>query len=312
MENSSIDELVAAQHGMVSRAQMRTVGATEGQLRWRIRPGGPWQVLLPGVYATFTGTVTPLQWWQGALLYAGAGAVLTGEPALYLQGIGEPRNPRIPVLVGHERHRASRKQVSIFRTERMPVTERVAGLVVADPVRATVDACRIALDVFRVRALITEALRSPHVGVSDLAREVDEGQSRGSARLRAVLGEYGAGVRSVAEAVARERVLALPLPVPLFNVDLLTPDGRFLARPDVYWAEAGLVLEIDSRRHHGDMEGWEHTQRRHTKLSAQGLTVLHASPHRIQQSWVPLGREIVSAHAIGCTRPPPRVIIAAA
>ena len=43
---------LAAQHGVISRAQTVACGMTAGTLRHRIRAGGPWQPLLPGVYLT--------------------------------------------------------------------------------------------------------------------------------------------------------------------------------------------------------------------------------------------------------------------
>jgi hypothetical protein len=264
-----IDALIASQRGIVSRGQLLQLGVSENELQWRIRSSGPWQVLLPGVYATFTGRLTQDQWWQAALLYAGKTAALTGEPALALWKIRHQENPRIPVLIDHHRQRRSRERVSIFRTERMPWTRTVSGLLVVAPVRATADACRLLRDLGDVRSVVTEALRSRVVHVDDLAREVDEGQRRGSARLRSVLTEYSAGIRSVAEAEARDKLLA-------------APDGTFLARPDAYWPDASLAFEVDSRQHHGDMEDWEHTQRRHARLSAYGVMVMHASPRRIR------------------------------
>lgn len=303
-----LDALVASQRGVVSRRQLLLLGLTRSQLRWRIRHDGPWQVVLPGVYATFTGQLSRLQWWQVALLYAGEGAALTGEPALLLWGVDDAqRNPRIPVLVEHERHRGSRERVSVFRTERMSVTTTISGLHVVEPVRATADACRLLADVRDVRAVVTQALRSPKVRLNALSHEVDEGQRRGSALLRRVLSEYSAGVRSVAEAEARERLLRLPLPAPLFNVDLFAADGTFLARPDAYWPEASLAFEVDSRQHHGDMADWERTQRRHARLSAYGVMVMHASPQRITTAWPPLGREVVAAYHVGRSRPSARV-----
>ena len=44
------------------------------QFRHRIRPGGPWQRLLPGVYLTVTGTPTRRQLEVAALRCAGTAA----------------------------------------------------------------------------------------------------------------------------------------------------------------------------------------------------------------------------------------------
>jgi hypothetical protein len=39
-----------AQQYVISRAQALACGLTIGALRHRTRPGGPWRILLPGVY----------------------------------------------------------------------------------------------------------------------------------------------------------------------------------------------------------------------------------------------------------------------
>ena len=47
---------------------------------------GRWRVLLPGVYATFTGPVGPMAMVWSAVLYAGTGAAACGPTALWLTG----------------------------------------------------------------------------------------------------------------------------------------------------------------------------------------------------------------------------------
>ncbi len=47
--------LLAHQHGVISRAQVLASGITAEGLRHRVRRGGPWQRLLPGIYLTVTG-----------------------------------------------------------------------------------------------------------------------------------------------------------------------------------------------------------------------------------------------------------------
>lgn len=92
-----MDAVLGAQRGIITRAQALRAGMTDDAVRWRVRLGGPWRIILPGVYATFTGTLTELQRWQAALLYGGHGAALTGLPALRLARVArlacEGRSP---------------------------------------------------------------------------------------------------------------------------------------------------------------------------------------------------------------------------
>ena len=65
-------------------------GMTESTLQHRLRVGGPWQRLLPGVFLTVTGVPTSDQRDVAALLYAGPGSLLTGTAALRLWGVRAP------------------------------------------------------------------------------------------------------------------------------------------------------------------------------------------------------------------------------
>lgn len=289
------------------RLQALAAGLTAEAVDWRLRHGGPWRRLFPGVYATFTGPLTDLHRWHAARAYGGVGAVLTGVPALVLADLASTATGPVPILLPHDRRRRSLPGVVAVRTHRMPRARERHGLDVAEPVHALADACRLTRDLVTVRALVTGCLRSAQVTVGALFAELDEGPRKGSALLRAALEEYGDGVRSVAESEARQRLLALSIPPPRFNVDLVDGNGDLLARPDAYWEEAALAFEVDSRRHHGDMAGWEHTQRRHALLAANGVTTMHASPHRIHTDWSRLGPEVEAAYHLGRTHPAPRV-----
>lgn len=315
MEGMSDDDQLAArlkrQHGIISRTQARRAGVSPEALRWRTRPGGPWQVLLPCVYACFTGEVTEIQRYQAALLHAGVDdAVLTGGAALRLQGFHDvAASDTVPVLIPHGRRTGSVASVTIMRTRRPPVARPAERLPVAEPVRATVDACRTARALDDVRGLVMRMLGSRRVGVEALLDELAKGDRRGTGLLHRALADYGEGVRSVAEADAKDRLRRLDIPTPLFNPDLCLPDGTFLARPDAYWPDAALAFEVDSLLHHGDFEGLEHTQRRHARMSAHGVTTLHASPRRIGGDWPVLAGELVAAYHVGLTRPGPRLVV---
>ncbi|MGH3125467.1 MAG: endonuclease domain-containing protein, partial [Streptosporangiaceae bacterium] len=71
------------------------------------------------------------------------------------------------------------------------------------------------------------------------------------------------------------------LPGPVFNARLYVGD-RLIAVPDAWWPQAGLVVEVDSREYHLSPADWEHTMRRHAKLTALGILVLHFSPRQIR------------------------------
>ncbi len=97
------------------------------------------------------------------------------------------------------------------------------------------------------------------------------------------------------------------LPQPIWNTDLLTLDGQWLARPDAWWVSANTVLEIDSREWHLLPADWERTMLRHEALTARGLLVVHTTPRRIAHDLSGLLNTLATTLEHGCTLPPARV-----
>lgn len=96
-----------------------------GTLRHRIRRGGPWQRILPGVYLVATGEPTADQRDMAAQLYAGPGGIITGLAALRRHQVRAPQSPIVDVLVSHEVKRAGGRYVRVQRTRNLPAM--VAG-----------------------------------------------------------------------------------------------------------------------------------------------------------------------------------------
>jgi hypothetical protein len=94
---------------------------SDNAMQYRIRAGGPWQVLLPGVYLGTTGAPNLVQKEMAALLYAGPGSLITGQTALLHYNMRVTADPdTVDVLVPIERQRQSTAFVRIHRTARLP------------------------------------------------------------------------------------------------------------------------------------------------------------------------------------------------
>jgi hypothetical protein len=83
-------ELLDEQLAVASRGQLLALGMNDRAMQYRLRPDGPWQALLPGIYLAVTGTPTFEQKEMAALLYAGPESLVTGRAALVHHGIGIP------------------------------------------------------------------------------------------------------------------------------------------------------------------------------------------------------------------------------
>jgi hypothetical protein len=71
---------------------------------------------------------------------------------------------------------------------------------------------------------------------------------------------------------------------PLLNAALYSDDGTLIGIPDGYLPEYGIAYEVNSVAHHLDRLAWEETQRRHDRMTAAGLIVLHLTPQRIRDA----------------------------
>ena len=116
----ALDQILRQQMDVIARHQALAAGVTASALRHRLRPGGPWRTLLPGVYIAATGTPTTLQQEMAALLYAGSGSVITGPAALRCHHIRGTSSELVDVLVPATRQRRDAAFVRLHRTTRMP------------------------------------------------------------------------------------------------------------------------------------------------------------------------------------------------
>jgi hypothetical protein len=301
----SLDELLDKQLSVVSRGQLLTLGMTDKVMQYRVRVGGPWQVLLPGVYLGASGTPRLVQKEMAALLYAGPGSLITGPIALMHHSIRSERDlDTIDVLVPVERQRRSAGFVRLQRTARMPARITSSGPVrLALVPRAVADTVRQLTSLKDVRAVVADAVQLGRCMVSELAHELNTGPVRGSAMLRSVLAEVAEGIRSTAEGDLRDLIRLARLPMPLFNPSLYKGD-TFLAKPDAWWPEAGVAAEVDSRAFHLSPEDWDRTRRRHTLMGTVGIIPLHFSPKEIRTTPTEVTQQIRDALESGLNRPP--------
>jgi hypothetical protein len=162
---------------MIMNHRWRRCGMTPDQLRHRIRPGGPWQRLLPGVYLTVTGTPTRRQYEIAALQCGGADSVLTGTAALAHHGIRVREGGPIIVLVPAGKIRQNRGLVRIWPTTRMPEFAFTDGAIrFAEAARAVAEAAR-ELGSFRgVRAVAADAVQRRRCRIDQLAEELAPGR----------------------------------------------------------------------------------------------------------------------------------------
>jgi hypothetical protein len=301
----SLRELLDQQFSVVSRGQLLVLGMTDHVMQWRVRTGGPWQVLLPGVYLGLTGAPNLPQKEMAALLYAGTGSLITGPVALMHHGLRSPvLLETVDVLVPAGRQRQSTGFVRLHRTKRLPSRFVASGALRLVPVtRAVADTTRLLTDVRTARAVVADAVQRGRCTVPELASELRGGPIRHSATFRSVLAEVAEGIRSTAEGDLRNLIRTARLPMPLFNASLFAGDA-FIACPDAWWPEAGVAAEVDSYEWHLSPADADRTRKRHDLMCAAGILPLHFSPRQIRREPAEVVRIIREALDRGRQRPP--------
>ena len=140
----AVERTRLGQGDLITRAQALSCGLSQDALRHRIRAGGPWKVVLPGIYLTHSGMLTGGQREIAAALYAGPEYAITGLTALQRHGIRVPLAETVDVLIPATRKRQSAGFVHTRRTHRMPEPPWLsAGIRWAPAARAVADAARV-------------------------------------------------------------------------------------------------------------------------------------------------------------------------
>jgi hypothetical protein len=251
-----------------------------------------------------TGAPTTLQQEMAALLYAGPGSVITGPAALRSHHIRTELTEFVDVLVPSTRQRRDTNFVRLHRTTRMPGRIWEAGPVqYVMPARAVADAVRAMTRLRDVRAVIADAVQRDKCAISNLATELSQGPAKGSMLFREALADVADGIRSAAEGDLRDLLARSGLPMPLFNPSLYDGD-TFLAKPDAWWPEFGVGVEVDSWEWHSSPEDHANTLARGRRMGKRQMIVLRFTPRQIRSESAQVIAEIRDALEGARGRPP--------
>jgi hypothetical protein len=304
LDRNALLRILEQQLYVITRPQALAVGLTRHALGHRLRVGGPWRSILPGIYVAATGTPTTLQRQMAALLHAGDGSLITGQAALRHHHIWGPDAEVVDVLVPTSRRRSDPEFVRLHRTVRMPERSwQVGPLRLALPARAVADTVR-GMDSLRdVRAVVADAVQRGSCQIHQLHAELLAGPNVGSALFREALTDVADGIRSTAEADLKDLLTKSRVPMPLFNPGLYDGD-TFIARPDAWWPDFGIAVEVDSREWHTSPEDHANTLARGRRLGVYQIVVLRFTPKQIRTQPAQVIAEIRAALEGARGRPP--------
>jgi very-short-patch-repair endonuclease len=265
-----IARLASRQFGVVSHAQLLRAGLSRSAIKRWVRQGRLHRIHR-GVYLLGHPVPAPFALEQAALLAAGDDSVLSHYTAGRIEGIVEEADGA-PINVTTSRFRGRPNGVVVHtsrRLERRDVTWR-HHLPITTIDRTLIDLAEVADSRTFERAVET-AFTKRRVTERQLRAAIKRLPGRkGGGRLAAYL-DFRADsgyTRSHAEDIARKLLRSGDLP-PFHANDIV--EGREV---DFHFRGCGVIVEIESWKHHSGRLSFENDRAKWAALEARGYTVL--------------------------------------
>lgn len=266
--------------GVFTSEQAYECGLSKRAVRHRIE-NGRFGVLHPGIL-TLAGVIPS---WR-AHLYAAcvwSGGIASHRSAAAMLGLSGFEERGRPEVVVTSCHLPPRSGIIVHVTDRLPQTHRL----MRDPIPVT-SVERTLLDLGavvsprRVAIALDDAVLRGFTTlpqVDSCLRAIAKRGRRGCGVLRKLLEErqdLEELPNSALETIAFEIIVPAGYPMPTLQFSVIH-EGRFVARPDFAWPERKLALEMDSYKHHGGRDAFDHDRDRLDDLLLAGWRVIHST-----------------------------------
>lgn len=276
--DQGIGRLADAQHGVVTRRQLLSLGLGAGALEHRLRTRRLVR-LHRGVYAVGHRALAPRGHQLAAVLACGPGAVLSHKSAGALWELLVTAQLRIDVTVPGTSRAPRRGRIRLHRARELVEEDlaEVDGIPVTSPARTLLDLAGTLNRAQLLRA-VEQSQRCGRLNLPAIERVIGRHPTRrGAGQLRALLRQYvgPVPVRSELERRFLELATDSGLPTPQVNVKVAGLEV------DVYWPQWRLVVELDGRAFHSDPRSFERDRVRDARLQRARCRVLRVTHLRV-------------------------------
>jgi hypothetical protein len=236
--DAKIAAIARRQYGLITIAQLRAAGLTDGAVYQRVRAGR----LHPryrGVYAVGHNRLSREGAWMAAVLAAGEGAALSHLAAATHWKMWRRWVPGIDVLVpSQRRQRAGIRVHRVRRLDKRDVTIH-KGIPITTPARTLVDLASV-LTRYQLANVIHEAAFRNLFDEARTREAMERAPGRDLEPLHAALQAHAAGSAGTRSALEDQFLETWQGPEPLVNTKI---------EVDMYWPDENLVVEVDGPGH---------------------------------------------------------------
>lgn len=266
--------LAAAQHGVVSRRQLASIGLTDSAIRHRIEVHR-----LHRIHTSVYAVGLPLLRWGGymaAVLASGQLAILSHRAAAALSGLRHASSGPVDVTVPSAGGRR-RRGITLHVTRSLPSSDVTTneGIPCTTPMRTLVDLAAVSQHERELRRALERSLELNLFDRISLDAVLERSSGRrGMRMLRRVLArlpDEPPPVASELERIFLALVLAAGLPTPEVNA----PIG--ILQADFQWPAFKVAVETDGQATHGHAIAFHRDRDRDLYLQARGWRVIRLS-----------------------------------
>lgn len=273
-----IAALATRQHGVVSRAQLRGLGLSDGVIDYRLN-AGLLQPLFRGVFAVGHRAISRQSLMLAAVLACGDGTVVSHVTAAELLGLWDRRSVLIDVTSPGRSGRGIQGICWHSAVGLAPGEVTTHAEVPCTSVSRTLIDMAGRFGEKTVRRLVEQAAVMRALDVDAIDRALARRRRRGAPMLRRILapwrrrtaGQRRDRLRSRLEAQMLALSLEAGVAPPRCNVKTEIDGKR--CEFDFFWEEMRIVVETDGEETHGTPNAFQEDRRRDQIVSANGYRV---------------------------------------
>ena len=273
----TIEQLLRAQSGVITRAQALRAGYSSRSVEWRLETG-EWHRVLPSTYRL---AIVAPSWRQlvvAAWLWAREGAVVSHRAAASLLGLVASAEGVVDITTPNQR-RSPDSRIELHTSEIAPHDlARMGCLVITRPARTIIDVASV-IEVDVLEWMMDDAIRRGATSIAKLHRSLSalgtKGR-RGPAVVKGLLEGRDPGAaptESLLEVKALRVIKAGGFTAPTRQFPVR--DGANVRRRiDLAYPAGKIAIECDGFKFHSGRTAWQGDRDRQNFLTGSGWRVL--------------------------------------